>query len=96
MHMSLFILGIIEMFIITAWTKAVSKTQVLASGIITVVNIMIWYYVLRTVVENISNWQLVLLYAGGCALGTVLCTYYYQRTERAKDQSKQITDMATL
>ena len=40
--MNLFIIGIIEMIIITAWTKVVSDTKVIASGIITFINILIF------------------------------------------------------
>lgn len=79
----LFFIGILEMVIVTMWTKAVSETQVLVSGVITMINIFIWYYVLETIVNNVSNWQLVLLYAAGCAIGTMATTYYYHRHDRA-------------
>lgn len=82
--MMLFFVGILEMIIVTAWTKVVTDTKVLASGAITVINILIWYYVLQSIVEDISNWRLVLLYALGCAIGTVLCTWYFQRKEAVK------------
>ena len=76
--MMLFFIGIIEMLIVTSWTKLVSETKVLASGFMTVVNIVIWYYVLRIVVDDIGNWKLVLLYAVGCALGTMVGTYFFR------------------
>ncbi len=60
------------MFIIAYWTKAVVESQVYISGVVTVVNILIWYYVLRTFVDDINNWYLVLFYAIGCAVGTML------------------------
>jgi hypothetical protein len=68
----LFIIGVVEMVIVTFWTKLVAETRVLASGLITLVNIFIWYYVLETIVNDISNWRLIVLYALGCALGTML------------------------
>ncbi|MFZ5364331.1 MAG: DUF5698 domain-containing protein, partial [Patescibacteria group bacterium] len=70
--MVLFFVGVLEMIIITVWTKLVVKTRIFASGAITLVNVLIWYYVLQTVVDNISNWRLVLLYALGCAVGTII------------------------
>lgn len=88
-HMILFFVGIIEMVIVTAWTKVVTKTQVLASGIVTFINILIWYYVLRVVVDDINNANLVLLYALGCALGTVICTLYYQLHERKRRTARK-------
>ncbi|HPA25198.1 MAG TPA: DUF5698 domain-containing protein [bacterium] len=79
--MILFFIGILEMLIVTAWTKVVTKNQIIASGTITIINILIWYYVLETVVNDINNWQLILLYAFGCALGTILSTLYFKNKE---------------
>ena len=81
--MMLFFIGILEMVIVTVWTKTVATTQVLASGVITIINIFIWYYVLQTVVDNIHNWQLVALYAFGCAIGTALTTWFFGVREKA-------------
>jgi len=76
--MSLFLIGIIEMVIISMWTHFVSNNRVIASGITNFVNILIWYYVLQSVMEDINNLSLVLLYALGCAIGTVLTTSYFR------------------
>jgi len=81
--MVLFFVGIVEMLIVTAWTRFVTKSQVLASGTITIVNILIWYYVLEKIVNDLGNIWLVLLYAFGCAIGTMLGTYYLERAEKA-------------
>jgi uncharacterized protein YebE (UPF0316 family) len=75
--MTLFFIGILEMVIVTLWTEVVTKTRILASGLVTIVNILLWYYVLQAVVDDISNWRLIILYAFGCALGTVLTTAYF-------------------
>lgn len=80
--MALFFVGVLEMIIVTLWTKLVVETRVLASGAITMVNILIWYYVLQKIVDNINNWRLVLLYALGCAIGTIISTYYFQASEK--------------
>ena len=69
------------MLIITAWTKAVSDTKVIASGIITFINILIWYYVLQAIVQDINNWGLAVIYALGCSLGTVLATAFFRLQE---------------
>lgn len=79
--MTLFFIGIIEMLIVTAWTKLVSKTKVFSSGIVTLLNVLIWYYILKSIVEDINNWQLVLLYASGCVIGTILATLYFRYKE---------------
>jgi len=67
--MILFLVGVLEMVIVTAWTKVVTENKVMASGAITMVNI---------------NWKLVVLYALGCAVGTVISTYYFNRKEGSR------------
>lgn len=86
--LSLFFLGILEMIIISSWTKVVSETRVLASGIVTMINIVIWFYVLQTIVENITNWRVMFIYALGCAIGTMLSTAYFRNKDM---QSKKET-----
>jgi len=78
------LVGVLEMVIVTAWTKVVTENKVMASGAITMVNILIWYYVLQTIIDDISNWKLVVLYALGCAVGTVISTYYFNRKEGSR------------
>lgn len=70
--MTLFIVGVIEMLISAHWTKAVSKANVALTGLITTVNIFIWYYVIRVVVEDLNNWQKIVPYVLGCSLGAML------------------------
>ena len=86
--MMLFFVGILEMLIVTAWTKVVTKNQIIASGVVTMINILIWYYVLETIVNDISNWLLILLYAFGCALGTVASTLYFKNKEAKEAQPR--------
>jgi len=80
--MALFFIGVIEMVIVTVWTKFVTKTQILASGGVTMVNVLIWYYVLQRMVNDISNWRIALTYAFGCSIGTVLSVYAFQKQEK--------------
>lgn len=85
--MVLFLLGFVEMIIISAWTKLVSEAKVFASGAVTVVNILIWYYVLRTVIDDIANWRLIIGYTLGCALGTMATTAAFRLRERAAERA---------
>lgn len=82
--MLIFTIGVVEMFVIAYWTKTVVESRVFMSGAVTIVNILIWYYVLQTFVDNINNWQLVLSYALGCAVGTMLSGYLSNRGEVRK------------
>ncbi len=70
--MTLFFVGVIEMIISASWTKAVSKANVALTGAITTVNILIWFYVIRVVVENLDNWLAIMPYTAGCVLGSML------------------------
>ena len=88
--MFIFIIGVIEMFVIAYWTKTVVESRVYVSGVVTIANILIWYYVLRTFVDNIDNWYLVLSYALGCAVGTMLSGFISNReTARKSKKVKQ-------
>jgi hypothetical protein len=61
------LLFLIEMVIITAWTKAVSDTKVVASGVITFINVMIWSYVVQTIAQDVSNsYRQSIVYSLGC------------------------------
>jgi hypothetical protein len=87
----LFCIGFVEMVIATAWTKLVSDSQIMASGVVTLINIFIWFYVLQTMVENIHNWGVVMLYALGCALGTVMTMYYFRRkSSNTKESGREL------
>ncbi|OGF27654.1 hypothetical protein A2331_04565 [Candidatus Falkowbacteria bacterium RIFOXYB2_FULL_34_18] len=88
--MALFFIGIIEMVIVTAWTKLVTKTQVLASGGVTMVNVLIWYYVLQRIVTDIDNWRIAVIYAIGCASGTIISVYLFQKHEEASEANGNI------
>lgn len=70
------------MMIIAVWTKMVSENKILASGVVTVINIITWYYVLQTILEDIGNWQLIVVYAIGCAIGTMATAWYFQVKEK--------------
>ncbi|MDP3244269.1 MAG: DUF5698 domain-containing protein [bacterium] len=86
--MTLFFIGILEMIIVTAWTRVVSAGHIIASGLVTVVNILIWYYVLETIVSDLQNWRLIVGYAFGCAIGTMLTTAYFEYAIKRKNQAK--------
>ena len=85
--MLIFTLGVVEMFVIAYWTKTVVESRIYVSGVITIVNVLIWYYVLQTFVDNLNNWYLVLSYALGCAAGTML-SGFVSNQEKARKNKK--------
>ena len=74
------------MFIISYWTKTVVDSRIFMSGVVTIANIFIWFYVLRTFVDNIDNWHLVLTYAIGCAVGTMLSVFVSNQEKDRKNK----------
>lgn len=74
-----FAIGVVEMFIVTAWTRIVVGTQVLMSGVITMVTVLIWYYVVESIVSNTMSLPVVVTYALGCAIGAMIGTQYIEK-----------------
>lgn len=77
----------------TTWTKFVTKTRILASGVVTMINVLIWFYVLQKIVTDINNWKLALIYAFGCSVGTVMSTYYFHLDENNKSLSNSQSEL---
>lgn len=77
--MALFFIGIIEMVIVTTWTKLVTKTQALASGGVTMVNVLVWYYVMRQMMNDVDNWRIAIFYALGCSVGTMISVSLFKK-----------------
>jgi hypothetical protein len=78
------------MFVIAYWTKTVVESRIYMSGVITVVNILIWFYVLRIFVDDLDNWYLVMFYALGCAAGTMLSSYVSNKEKARKKRKANI------
>lgn len=70
--MTLFFVGVVEMAIAASWTRFVSRSNVMMNGVITYVNIFIWYYVIDQVVNHLDGWQAMIPYAAGCAIGSMI------------------------
>lgn len=70
--MILFFVGIVEMAIAASWTRFVTSKSTVMNGMVTYVNIFIWYYVIDQVVNYIDGWKAIIPYAAGCAIGSML------------------------
>jgi uncharacterized protein YebE (UPF0316 family) len=86
---SFFLIGLVEMIICTVWTKVVNKSQVWASGAVTLIEIVVWYFVIEALISDIHNWSIILAYALGCALGTMGSTFYFQIMEKIERRLKR-------
>lgn len=87
---SFFLIGLVEMIICTVWTKVVNKSQVWASGAVTLIEIVVWYFVIEAIISDIHNWSIILAYALGCALGTMISTLYFQLAEKIERKLKRL------
>ncbi len=94
--MILFTIGVVEMIIIAYWTKTVVDSKIFLSGFVTIINIFIWYYVLQTFVDDISNWTLVIPYAVGCAVGTMIPSIISKGHSSRKRKLKNIKEKQIL
>lgn len=70
--MTLFFVGVVEMAIAASWTRFISRPNMVMNGLITYVNIFIWYYVIDQVINHLDGWQAIIPYAAGCAIGSML------------------------
>lgn len=70
--MILFFVGVIEMTISAMWTKSVAKAEVASNGVITGVHLIIWFFVLQQVVDNLHDWAAIMPYMLGCVAGSML------------------------
>jgi len=81
----LFIVGVVEMFIVASWTRSVTEGKVWLSGALTFVNISIWYFILRIIIEDVNDYYNLAFYASGCALGTMLKAELIRRKKNEKN-----------
>lgn len=72
----MFIIGAIECFLSAMNTKFLQRNKKLPCFIISYANILIWYYVLRIVIDDLTNLYIINLYALGFALGDVLALLF--------------------
>lgn len=69
-------LGVIECFLQSLNTKLLQRNHKTGCFIISFINIMIWFFVLSTIIENINAVGLIILYGLGYASGDVLAIVF--------------------
>ncbi len=87
--MILFIVGVFEMILVGLWTKWIVDARVAATGLVTMVHFVIWYYVLQTIVSHLSDWKLAAFYGLGCTVGSMISAYYADKLPYAKKRTKK-------
>lgn len=64
--------GFLEMLFWSLQTKALVKDRMVNTFIFTFISIVIWFYVVSKVAENVNNIWLMISYGIGCSLGNCL------------------------
>ena len=64
--------GFLEMLFWSLQTKALVKDRMINTFIFTFISIVIWFYVVSKVAENVNNIWLMIAYALGCGAGNCL------------------------
>lgn len=67
----MFLVGVLEMIVVSAWTKAVASQRLWLSGILTLANVSLWYFILRIIIDYIDSLLIFGVYALGCSIGTM-------------------------
>ena len=80
--MLIFLVGMAEMVLSKLWTNYVQEKSPFGSTLVTVIHVFVWYYVLRTVMEQIDNIAIVFYYAAGCGAGTLLPMMFRESIEK--------------
>lgn len=78
----MFLVGVLEMIVVSAWTKAVASQRIWSSGFLTLLNVSLWYFILRVIIDYIDSLLIFGVYALGCALGTMGEIYLAKKKER--------------
>jgi uncharacterized protein YebE (UPF0316 family) len=64
--------GFLEMLFWSLQTKALVKDRMFNTFIFTFISIVIWFYVVSKVAENVNNIWLMISYGVGCSFGNCL------------------------
>jgi uncharacterized protein YebE (UPF0316 family) len=64
--------GFLEMLFWSLQTKSLIKDRMINTFIFTFISIVIWFYVVSKVAENVNNIWLMIAYAVGCGFGNCL------------------------
>jgi len=75
-YILLFIIGIIELFLGIIDFKLTQKNKIILSSISTFIGVLLWYAVIRTIVEFVDNIYIAIMYALGCSIGCYLGLKY--------------------
>ena len=68
-YLMVFFAGIVEVFVGVIDFKVTQKNRIVFSSITTFIAGVIWYFIIRILVENITNIWIAMAHIVGCAVG---------------------------
>lgn len=80
--MLIFVIGMAEMVLSTLWARYVQDKSIAGSTSVTMIHVFVWYYVLRTFIDQIDNIMIVVAYALGCGVGNVIAIVIGEYSEK--------------
>ena len=93
----IFLVGVLESFFSAFNTKTIQNNRQILSFVASVISILLWYYVIVIVVDNLHHVWLILIYGCGNGLGDILSIRFDQWLERfSKLGKKRKTKKQTL
>ena len=93
----IFLVGVLESFFSAFNTKTIQNNRQILSFVASVISILLWYYVIVIVVDNLHHVWLILIYGCGNGLGDILYIRFDQWLERfSKLGKKRKTKKQTL
>jgi len=81
-YVKIFLIGILEDFLSSFNTKTLQRNNQLFSFLVSFISVILWYYAIAMVVENIQKFLLILIYACGGGLGDIVTIRFDKHIER--------------
>jgi len=76
------IVGLLESFISTIYSKFRQRGKLLYTAISSITYNAVWFYMLARILENMSNWSLIVVYILFCAIGDILGLIFDKHIEK--------------
>ncbi len=89
-YVKIFLIGILEDFLSSFNTKTLQRNNQLFSFLVSFISVILWYYAIAMVVENIQKFLLILIYACGGGLEDIVTFRFDRHIERFEKMATRI------
>ena len=81
-YIQIFLIGILEDFLSSFNAKTIQRNNQLSSFVVSFISVILWYYVIIKVVDNIYQFWFILIYALGGGLGDIITIKFDKQIQR--------------